>query len=219
MGAAASCFKHPSMRESVRQLGVQLRDWPVWYRVAVRGRYSVTHREFTLLGGAFTVAIMGCGALLLQVSTRRAQGYPAPPPCSTGLSLCRVSRLMLTVADDIRSPSRHTVSTQDAHQAAGGTPAGTVSPSHGPRVSVLRWSGTRRCNASPSRRCARMRRTERQRRTFRLRSMRWRSSTGSISLRRHRRSRRDRKRCHRCRQAAGARVLRQCSASLARGLE
>lgn len=55
------------MRESARQLGVQLRDWPVWYRVAVRGRYSVTHREFTLLGGAFTVAIMGCGVLLLQV--------------------------------------------------------------------------------------------------------------------------------------------------------
>ena len=31
-------------RESVRQLGVQLRGWPVWYSVAVRGRYSVTQR-------------------------------------------------------------------------------------------------------------------------------------------------------------------------------
>lgn len=52
----------------MRQLGVQLRGWPVWYRVAVRGRYSVTHREFMLIGGAFTVAIMGCGVALLQVS-------------------------------------------------------------------------------------------------------------------------------------------------------
>ena len=42
--------------------------YPHGQRVAVRGRYSVTHREFMLIGGAFTVAIMSCGVALLQVS-------------------------------------------------------------------------------------------------------------------------------------------------------
>lgn len=97
------------MRDSVRQLGVQLHGWPTWYSVAVRGRYSVTHRcargrssstarrdrlihrvvvfcaaerrEFTLIGGTVVVVIMGCGVALLNVR------WPSPIADRANLSL------------------------------------------------------------------------------------------------------------------------------------
>ena len=99
------------MRDSVRQLGVQLHGWPTWYSVAVRGRYSVTHRcargrssstarrdrlihrvvvfcaaerrEFTLIGGTVVVVIMGCGVALLNGSTHSIRITNSPGPPST----------------------------------------------------------------------------------------------------------------------------------------
>lgn len=135
-----------------------------------------------------------------------------------GLSLCRISRCygsQMTSGRQVDTQYLRKMPTrQQEVRRMPGWNCGIISIPCSTCLFSEVFGGTRRCNDSPSRRCVRMRKTEHHRRISRLRSMLWKSSTGSISPRRHRR---DRKRFRRCRQAAGARILRQYSASSARG--